>query len=75
MSRRMTVANAEPQHRWLGVLRGGLEVRVRLYEQLGLVLFGGVEGRLGRTEATLGGSRETFTPVAPYFELGPSLYF
>lgn len=75
MSRRMTIARTEPQHRWLAGLRGGLEIRVTIHEQLGMVLLGGVEARLGRTEATYGASRQVFTPVAPYFELGPSIYF
>lgn len=75
LSRRMVVANAEPQHRWLAALRGGVEARVHLNEQLGLTLLVGAEGRLGRTEVNVGATHEVFSPVAPYFELGPSIYF
>ena len=76
MSRRMSVSGAEPRHRWLGALRGGAEVRVSVNEDLGMVLFAGAEGRLGRTEVSFGAAgNAVFSPVAPYFELGPSVYF
>lgn len=76
MSRRMTVQNAEARHRWLAALRGGVEARVNLNKDFGVTLLVGAEGRLGRTEVNVPGTGSaTFSPVAPYFELGPSLSF
>lgn len=75
MSRRMAVASAEPRHRWLAGLRGGAEARFTLTEQVGLTLLLGAEGRLGRTEVQIGPTRAVFSPIAPYVEVGPSLYF
>lgn len=76
MSRQMAVAKAASQHRWLGGVRGGVEARVNLNEDFGFTLLVGAEGRLGRTEVNVAGAGAgVFTPVAPYFELGPSLTF
>ena len=72
----MSVANADARHRWLGAVRGGLEARVTVMEDFGFILFGGAEGRLGPTEVNVPGvGSSVFAPVAPYFELGPSIQF
>lgn len=75
LSRRMVITSLEPQHRWLLALRGGAELRIRLADQLGLLVLAGAEGRLGRTEVVFGAERGAFAPLAFYAEIGPTLYF
>lgn len=76
LSRRMSVANAGPQHRWLFAVRGGAEVHLRMFDQFGFALLLGAEAHFGRTEVEIPGTGSgAFSPVRPYGELGPYVTF
>lgn len=61
--------------RWLGALRAGPELLVRLTPSVGLTFFCGPEVSFGRTQVVVAGERGAMGLARVYAEVGPSLTF